>query len=87
MLEQATYKGEFRDDDPHDSKEVDDKVRQVVVRVVCAKQEQRDRDAKQELFGWCVLGAVVDLLPHVEVVKGATVELEGYASHIMEHDI
>ena len=54
--------------------------------VVGTDEEEDDRDAKQELLGRSVLVAVVDLLPHVEVVVGAGVELKGNSSHPVEHD-
>lgn len=55
--------------------------------VVRAKQEEHNRDAEKELLGWSILGSIVDLLPHIEVVKGATVELEGDAADVMKHDV
>lgn len=54
---------------------------------MCADQEQTYRHRQQELLRWRVLVLVVDLLPHVEVVVGASVELEGYAAHVVEHEI
>lgn len=50
------------------------------------EQEQDDGHAEQELLGRGVLVAVVDLLPHVEVVEGAGVELKGDPAHPVEHD-
>lgn len=55
--------------------------------VVRAKQKEDDGHGEEELLGRSVLGAVVDLLPHVEVVEGAGVELEGHAADVMEHDV
>ena len=57
------------------------------MRVMRAQQEQHHRHGQQELLGGRVLVAVVDLLPHVEVVVGAGVELEGHALHPVEHDV
>lgn len=55
--------------------------------IVSAKQEEHDGYAEEELLGRCVLGAIIDLLPHVEVVESATVEVEGYSPDVMEHDV
>lgn len=52
-----------------------------------ADQEQTYGHGQQELLGRGVLVLVVDLLPHVEVVVGAGVELEGDAAHVVEHQI
>jgi len=57
------------------------------VGVVGAEQKQPNRHAKKELFGGRVLRPVVDLFPHVEVVKGAAIELEGHAADVMEHEV
>ena len=55
--------------------------------IMRAQQEQRHWHHQQELFRGCVLVSVVDLLPHVEIVVGARVELEGHAPHIVEHKV
>lgn len=55
--------------------------------VMSAEEKQRDGDAEEELFGRRVLSSIVDLLPHVEVVKGAAVEVKGNAADMMEHEI
>ena len=52
-----------------------------------ADQEQTDGDEEQKLLGGGVLVAVVDLLPHVEIVVGARVEVEGHAADIVKHEI
>ena len=52
-----------------------------------ADQEQANRTRQQELLRRRVLVLVVDLLPHVEVVVGAGVELEGDAAHVVEHEV
>lgn len=51
-----------------------------------AEEEEADGDAEQEFLGGGILVAVVDLLPHVEVVVGTSVELEGDAPHPVEHE-
>ena len=57
------------------------------MRVVCADQKQTYRHREQELLGRCVLVSVVDLLPHVQVIVGASVELERYTPHVVEHEV
>ena len=57
------------------------------MRVMRAQQEEHDGHAEQELLGRRVLIAVVDLLPHVEVVVGARVEFERHALHPVEHQV
>lgn len=52
-----------------------------------AEQEQHNRDAEEKLLGRGVLGAIVNLLPHIEVVKGAAVEFKWNAAHVVEHDV
>ena len=73
--------------DGQDGEAVDGEVGQVVVGVVGADEEEQDGHAEQELLGGGVLGAVVDLLPHVEVVVGPRVEVEGHALHVVEHEV
>lgn len=55
--------------------------------VVRADEEETYGDGEQELLRRRVLIPVVDLLPHVEVVVGAGVELEGHAAHVVEHQV
>jgi hypothetical protein len=57
------------------------------MRVVSAKKEKHNWYAQEELFSRRVLVAIVDLLPHVQVVVCASVELEWHASDPMEHEI
>lgn len=57
------------------------------MRVVGADEEQHDGHAQQELLGRGVLVTVVNLLPHVQVVVCARVELEGHAAHPVEHEV
>lgn len=52
-----------------------------------AEQEQDDRHAQQEFLGRRVLVAVVNLLPHVEIVVGTGVEFKGHATHPVEHEV
>lgn len=51
-----------------------------------AQQEEHNGHTKQELLGRGILVAVVDLLPHVEIIIRPGVELERYAPHVVEHE-
>lgn len=66
--------------------EVDSKVGQIEMGIMSAEEEEHDRHAEQELLSGCVLVAIVDLLPHVEIVVGTGVELERDAPHPVEHE-
>ena len=55
------------------------------MRIMRAEKEQQDGDYQQELLRRRVLVPIVDLLPHVQVVVGAGVELEGHALYPVEH--
>lgn len=55
--------------------------------IMRAEQEEHNRDGQKELLCRCVLISVIDLLPHVQIVVGSSVELEGYASDVMEHEV
>ena len=52
-----------------------------------AHKEQHNRHGKQILLGRSKLLLVVYLLPHVQVVVCARVEVEGDAAHPVEHDV
>lgn len=54
--------------------------------VVGAEQKQNDGHAEQELLRRRVLVSVVDLLPHVQIVVCAGVELKRNPPYPMEHD-
>jgi len=54
---------------------------------VRANEEQHNGYAEKELLGWCVLFAVVNLFPHVQVVVGARVEVKGHTAHVVEHEV
>lgn len=55
--------------------------------IVRTKQKEDDRNTQEKLLGGCVLCAVVNLLPHVQVVERSAVELERNATDIVEHEI
>ena len=57
------------------------------MRVVGAQKEEHNGDAEEKLLGGRILSAIVDLLPHVEVVVGARIEVEGDPAHPVEHDV
>lgn len=81
----GTYKRQFRNDNTQGGQKVDGEICQVVVGVVGAEEEEYNGHTQQELLGRCVLVSVVDLLPHVEVIVGTSIELEWDAPHPMEH--
>lgn len=81
-----TYKRQFRNDDRQSGQEVDGKIGQVVVGIVSAEEEEHDGHAEQKLLSRSILIAVVDLLPHVEVIVGTGVEFERDAPHPVEHE-
>lgn len=81
-----TYKRQFGNDNSQGGQEVDNEIGHVVVCIVGAEEEEHDGHAEQELFGRGVLIAVIDLLPHVEIVVGTGVELEGDAPHPVKHE-
>lgn len=81
------YRGELWNDDCYGRKTVDEEIRQIVIRVVRADEEQHNGHTEEELLGWCVLLAVIDLFPHVQVVVGARVEVKGHTANVVEHEV
>ena len=57
------------------------------MRIVGTDEEQHDRRHEEELLRRCVLIAIVELLPQIQVVVGAGVEVEGNASNPVKHEI
>ena len=55
--------------------------------IMRAEQEQHNRNGQKELLCRCVLIAIIDLLPHVQIIVGSSVELEGDASDVVEHEV
>lgn len=82
-----THKRKFGNNDGQDGQKVDDEVGKVVVGIMGAQQKEHNGNTKEKLLGGRVLGTVVDLLPHVEVIEGTTIEFEGDSSDIVEHDV
>lgn len=80
-----THKWQLRYHHTERGEEVDGEVGEIVVRVMRAQEKQDDGHTEKEFLGGRVLCAVVDLLPHVEVIVGAAVELERCAAHVVEH--
>lgn len=56
------------------------------MRVVGAEEEQDNRHAEEEFLRRGILVAIVDLLPHVEIIIGPGIELERDAAHPVEHE-
>lgn len=55
--------------------------------IMGAEKEEHDGYTEEELLRRRILIAMIDLLPHVEVVVRSRVEVEGYPSYVMEHQI
>lgn len=55
--------------------------------IVRRHKEENDRYRQEKLLGRCILIAIVNLFPHIEVVIGSSVEIERHAAYPMEHDI
>ena len=84
---EKTYPWQLGYHNSHESQKINDEICQVVVRVVSAEEEEHNWYAQEELFSRRVLVAIVDLLPHVQIVVCASVELERHASDPMKHEI
>lgn len=83
---EITHSRKLGNDDGKRGQEIDGEVGQVIMCVMSADEEQNDGNAEQELFGRRVLVAAVDLLPHVQVVVGSSIELKGHTSYPVEHE-
>lgn len=57
------------------------------MRVVCAQEEEDYRNTQEEFLRRSVLIPVIDLLPHVQIVVGSSVEFEGHASDPVKHQV
>lgn len=55
--------------------------------IVCAEKKKDDRDTEEKLLRRCVLIAIVDLLPHIQVVIGARIEFERNPLNVVEHEV
>jgi hypothetical protein len=55
--------------------------------IVCAEEEQANRNAEEELFARGVLISVVNLLPHIQIVISTRVEFKRHPPYVMEHEI
>ena len=82
-----THRGQLRNHDAHRGQEIHHERPALIMRVMRAQQEQNHGGDQEEFLGGRVLVAVVDLFPHVQVVVGAGVELEGDALHPVEHQV
>ena len=81
----GTYRWQLGNDDCDGRQEVDAEVCKVVMGVVSADEKQADWHREEPLLCRRVLVTIVDLLPHVEIVIGAGVEVKRYAAHPVEH--
>lgn len=84
---QSVQDCQFGDNNAQATYSVQNEQVEVVIAVVSAYQEKCYWHKHQELFRWRVLVAVIDLLPHGEVIVGAQVELEWRTLYLMEHDV
>lgn len=75
----------FRDDHAQGCQEIDNEISQIVVRVVGAEEEQDNGHAEEEFLRRSILVAIVDLLPHVQVVVCTRIEFEWDTPHPVEH--
>lgn len=55
--------------------------------VMRADQEQHNGDRQEKLLGGSILVAIVDLLPHVQVIVGASIEIKRDAADVVEHKV
>jgi hypothetical protein len=55
--------------------------------VMRAHKEQTYRHSQEKLLRRCVLRAIIDLLPHVQIVECSGIELERHTPHPVEHQI
>lgn len=55
--------------------------------VMRAQKEEHDRDTEEEFLGRRILRAIIDLLPHVQVIISTTVEVKRHTPDPMEHKI
>jgi len=83
----VTHRRQFGYHDAQHGQEIDRKVRQIVMGIVGAEQKEQYRHAQKEFLGWGILVAVVDLLPHIQVVVSSGVEFEGDATDVVEHQV
>ncbi len=60
---------------------------QVVVGIMCAYEKQTNGHQHQELLRRGVLVAIVNLLPHRQVVVGSVVKLKGRTLDLVKHDV
>jgi hypothetical protein len=82
-----TYPWQFGYHNSHESQKIDNEISQIVMRVVSTEKEKHNGYAEKELFGRRILVAVVDLLPHVQIVVCARVKLERHPSDPVEHEV
>ena len=85
LLFGKTYPWQLGYHNSHNSQKVDNKIGQVIMRVVSTEKEKHNWYAQEEFFSRRVLVTIVDLLPHVQIVVCPSIELEWYASDPVKH--
>jgi hypothetical protein len=56
------------------------------MRVMCAEKEQNDWDTEEKFLRGCVLGPIINLFPHVQIIVRPSVELEWHSSDPVKHE-
>lgn len=83
----VTDHGKFWYHDSDNSQKVDHKVRQIIMSVMCAEQEEYNGNREEEFLRWRVLVPIIDLFPHIQVVVGTRIEVERNTSYVMKHKV
>ena len=83
----CTYCRQFRQHNCDRGEAVDDEVCQIIMGVMGGHQEKKNWHHKQKLLSRRVLVAVVDLLPHVQIIISSGVEIKRHTAHVVEHEV
>lgn len=54
--------------------------------IVGTEKKQHYRHTEEEFLRWRVLGPIVDLFPHIQVIVSTSVKFEGNSSDPVEHE-
>ena len=84
---EATHSRQLGYHHQHRRQQVQRKRPNSIMRIMRAHKEQHNRHTEQVLLRRRELLLIVNLLPHVEVVVGAAVEVEGDAADPVEHEV
>lgn len=57
------------------------------MRIMGADQKEHYWDGEEEFLRGSVLVAIINLLPHVQVVIGTRIEVEWHAADVVEHEV